>query len=208
MHFGILATACDQETLLTELRRRAGQVVETTSATEAQTSSNFDLEESEGRCWVTDRQMILTTAPDLILQLSQSLPEHVIAYYAQTLFGSFGLVDARGGKLRRFYYNCHATLSKALSIGAPYPFEAELESLDGGGAIALLEHYGLIAPEQDDRPYRGFYFTPYLGLRAGPLQVAIAKHEAKYTIPPEHRPGFSAVGRIVSGETGNDSAGH
>ena len=199
MHFGLLTVACDEKTLLAEVRSSAGELLEVAPTTEDddEEGGDIDVYEQDGRSWVTDRAFHLVAAPDFLVSLSAKVPDDVIAYYAETVSGSYGLLVARDGKLRRLFHSCRSTLSQPLSIGDPFPFDAELESIDGAGAVALLQHYGLTSDEEQDSPIRSFDFKPRPDLNAGPLREAIAAHEVRYAIPPDRRPPITVVGRII-----------
>jgi hypothetical protein len=201
MHFGLLTVACDMETFLAAVRSLAGELLEVNPPAddedEDDEGGDLDVCEHNGRSWVTDRAFDLVSAPDFLVALSTKVPDPVIAYYAETVSGSYGLVVARDGKLRRLYHNCHSTLSHPLSIGEPYPFDDQLESIDGEGAIALLQHYGLTSDEEPDEAIRRFDFEPRQDLKSGTLGAAIVAHEVQYAIRPDRRPPIGVTGRVL-----------
>jgi hypothetical protein len=206
MHFGILAAACPWPTLLAALREHAGDIHEATSSN----GENWEIQtgEHQGRSYVADSSYLLSGgAPDLIVTLSKSTAGVVVGGYAETVSGSFGLVVADSGQLRRLYHACHSTLYEPLSIGEPLPTEltADLEDIDGGGLLAALRHFGFDYDafyESDTR--QKYSFSERAELESGELQRAIADHTAKHTIPNDQRPQPRVVARTIAG---NSSSG-
>ena len=202
MHFGVLATGSPWADLSAALRKHAGSFEEVFVSTPEEEPGNIAVFDRRGRTQVIDHTFMLSgMAPDLIVVLSEVLPTPVVAYYGESVSGSYCLVVAKAGRLRRLYFACHATIHTPLSVGEPYPFETteSLQSIDGGGAIGALGHYGLLGdgPDQDKPPDKLYAFTPRPGLDAGPLRRLIDDHCARHAHPPDRKPGIAVVGRII-----------
>src|SRR5688572_582646 len=156
MHFGMLGLSCPRDVALAELRRHVGELHDAATFGESFPGPDWvrvEVDEHRGRTLITDDScMLMTRMPDAIVSLSGSLTEPVVASYAETTSGSFGLLVARGGQLVRLYESCHAAWSRPLSIGDPLPFEAsvDLEGLDGAATLAALRHYGFVDPDRTD----------------------------------------------------------
>lgn len=203
MHFGILAAPCSWPTLLTALREHAGEFREAASPG----SENWEIEagEHQGRSYVIDSSYLLSGgAPDLIVALSKSIPGVVVGCYAETVSGSFALVVAESGQLRRLYHACHSTLKEPLTIGEPLATESavDLDDIDGGGLLAVLRHFGFdydsFCASGERRKYD---FNEKADLETGELQQAIDEHRARHTIPKDQRPHPRVVARALGGDT-------
>ncbi len=199
MHFGILAAACPWPKLMAALQQCAGEFRELGSSD----VEGWEIEagEYDGRSYVVDSSYLLSGgAPHLIVTLSKSIPETVVGCYAETVSGSFALVVAESGQLRRLYHACHSTLYEPLSIGDPFPTEStvDLEDIDGGGLFAVLRHFGFDYDAFYESGAREKYdFNQRPDLESGELQKAITDHAANYTIPKEQRPQPRVVARTV-----------
>ena len=202
MHFGVLGLDCPRDPALAELVRHAGEFREVETLGRSFPGLDWvlvDVDEHRGRTLVTDSSCRLAgLEPDAIVSLSSGFAEPVVASYAETTSGSFGLVVARAGQLLRLHQSCHAVWSRPLSVGEPLPFEAsvDLEGLDGAASIAALRYFGFVDPDRTDcSEAKRFWCRPTVA--RGRLRQLIAEHEANHAIPSDRQPKPQAVGRIL-----------
>ena len=203
MHFGILGLDCPRDVALAELGRHVGEFHDV--GTFGRSFPGLDwvrvtIDEHRGRTLITDSSCrLMADEPDAIVALSEGLTNPVVASYAETTSGSFGLLVARAGQLVRLYKASHAAWSQPLSIGEPLPFEAsvDLEGLDGAATIAVLRHYGFADPDRTDYSQEKLYWCRPKAV-PGRIRQIIAAHEAKHAIPPDRQPEPRVVGRILA----------
>jgi hypothetical protein len=205
MHFGILAAPCPWPALQAALREHAGAIHD--AASTGDDGWVIEAGEHQGRAYLIDTSYLLSGgAPDLIVTLSKSIAGAVVGCYAETVSGSFGLVVAESGQLRRLYHACHSTLSEPLSIGEPLAAEsaARLDDIDGEGLLAVLRQFGFDYDAFYASGQRDTYaFSERDDLETGEWQRAIDGHDARHAIPRNQQP----PSRIVTRHSGNAAGG-
>jgi hypothetical protein len=149
MHHGLIAATATQERLLAGLERFTGDFVLGPGASppyEVGLATEDDgwvlaIGERDGRAFVLDTSMVLSTAGDMIVSLSAELGV-VVGGGAETVSGSYWLTAARDGRLLRFVFVQHAGMTRGMAIGDDLPSEADhpIEDIDGDGIFAALAH--------------------------------------------------------------------
>jgi hypothetical protein len=124
--------------------------------------------------------MVLTSSLDLVPAMSGDLGCVVASIGAETVSGTFWLVAADGGRLRRLHWNVHPDLTEAFDLGEPFVAERRVavEDIDGNGLLACLAELGfdvnvITAPTAGGERYAwtGAELPP-----PGPLQGQIDRH--------------------------------
>jgi hypothetical protein len=154
MHHGLIAATATQERLLAGLEGFTGDFVLGEAA-----SSPYDvglatdddgwvlaIGERDGRAFVLDTSMVLSSAADMIVSLSAELGV-VVGGGAETVSGSYWLTAAQDGQLLRFVIVQHAGMTRGMAIGDDLPSETDhpIQEFDGVGVFAALAHLGLDA---------------------------------------------------------------
>jgi len=140
-HSGILAANASWVALERALRLRLG-----TRAGEPIAVDDLDRDgcaggELDGRAYILDGEMLLSTDGDLVLELSRELGCLVIGCGAETVSGSFWLFAADRGARLRTYWSCAMELDAALDTG-DWARAVPLEDLGGIGIRDALSHGG------------------------------------------------------------------
>jgi hypothetical protein len=150
LHCGYLVATAEPDALLQELSRHAGEfvagaAVERVADAEID-SGRFDLllGGSDGRAFLVDTSMTLSTNADMIIAMSGVLGT-VVGAGAETVSGSYWLTAARNGELLRHAFMSYASLTLGISIGEPLPSEDEFPLVDssGDGVFAAMAAFGL-----------------------------------------------------------------
>jgi hypothetical protein len=201
-HVGVIGARCTWETLKAELEPRS----ELSEIPYVEDDEDWDLEvfqHAGGTVLIDNRLWLTQDDPDLHVQLSAKLATVVCAFYAETISGSYGLLVAKAGKLRRLYHRCNSTTRGELSVGQPYTSEAidPLNEINGNGGLGVLEHYGFLGPHLEDAELPKWRFRTTrrgTGKRDGPIARTIAQFDAEHAISAADRPSISAVGRVLN----------
>jgi hypothetical protein len=200
-HVGLIGAGCKWHPLMDGLASRA-QFTPIPYADDPE-HENWDLEVFEhphGTTLIDNRFYLSKDNPDLLVDLSAQLATTIAAFYAETISGSYGLLIAESGTLRRLYHRCNAATRGELTLGSPFPSEAidPLTEINGNGGLAVLEHYGFVGPTLEDTitTKLRFQITRH-GTPDGPISQMIAAFTATHAIPDAQQPGITAIGRIV-----------
>ena len=193
MHHGLIAATATQDRLLAGLRRFAGDFVLGEAA-----SSPYDvglatdddgwvlaIGEREGRAFVLDTSMVLSTAADMIVSLSAELGV-VVGGGAETVSGSYWLTAARDGRLLRFVLVQHAGMTRGMAIGDDLPSEADhpIQDLDGDGIFAALAYLDLDATDWlTDGPAAALRYDASRFPEDGPIARIQSEHYERYKRP-------------------------
>jgi predicted DNA-binding WGR domain protein len=100
--------------------------------------------ELEGRTYLLDTSMLLSTDGDAIVDVSRELGCLVVGCGQETTSGTYWLYAADNGHLLRAYWNSYGDMQAAWTRGDPLESEElqPLEDLDGDGLIAALATLG------------------------------------------------------------------
>ncbi|GAA2355529.1 hypothetical protein [Dactylosporangium salmoneum] len=150
LHTGYIVATATQADLLDELARHTGEFTtgEVVARTEDAESDDGQLDmvigELDGRAFLIDGAMVLSTVPDMILAMSERLGT-VLGCGAETVSGSYWLTAARDGELLRHIFVSHASMTRGMAIQDPLPFEDGESYAEGGGkgVFTAMEHFGL-----------------------------------------------------------------
>jgi hypothetical protein len=207
-HVGIIGAGCRWEPLRAGLEGRAAsfQPVEYRQDDE---DWSLEVNEHPRGTLLIDQTLWLSQNFDLFVELSATLQTTIAAYYGETVSGSYGIVVAKGGRVRRLYHRCNATTRGELSLGTPYASEAidPLDEINGNGGIAVINHYGFFVDDAlvDQLIPRRYHLERRFHGEKGPVTRVIERFEADNNIPEEQRPGITAIGRIL--EPGEGAGG-
>ncbi len=111
MHEGILAADKPWPDLLSALQRHIGTLEDRGLVAPAQWlelpqgEDAFHVTSHDGRSFVLDPAMVLTSSPDLVVSLSHDLDCMVASIGAETVSGTFWLTAAEKGRLVRLHWN-------------------------------------------------------------------------------------------------------
>ncbi|MFI5911346.1 hypothetical protein [Dactylosporangium sp. NPDC051541] len=150
LHCGYLVAAVEPDALLLELSRHAGAFV-AGALVERVADADIDpgrfdllLGGGDGRAFLVDTSMMLSTNADMIIAMSDVLGT-VVGAGAETVSGSYWLTVARDGELLRHAFMSYASLTLGMSIGDPLASEDEFPLVDssGDGVFAAMATFGL-----------------------------------------------------------------
>lgn len=150
MHAGLMAVDAEWGALRPQLETAFGPFEDAGTVSGAEMFSlpgqldGINVAVAGGQTYVVDPRMVFTTWDDFTVELSRSLNCLVAAAGAETVSGTFWLLVAEAGSLRRRHWNVTATLTKALDEGEPLPSERTvgLEDVDGRGIFTALTSVG------------------------------------------------------------------
>jgi hypothetical protein len=193
MHHGLIAATTTQTRLLAGLERFSGEFVLGEAA-----SSPYDvglateddgwvlaIGERDGRAFVLDTSMVLSTAADMIVSLSAELGV-VVGGGAETVSGSYWLTAARDGRLLRFVFVQHAGMTRGMAIGDDLPCEADhpIEDIDGDGIFAALAYLDLDATDWlAEGPACALRYDASRFPEAGPITRIQSEHYDRHKRP-------------------------
>jgi hypothetical protein len=146
----------------------------------------FHVTSRDGRSYVLDPAMVLTSSPYLVISLSHDLDCMVASVGAETVSGTFWLTAAEKGRLVRLHWNVRSSLTQPLDVGAPLASETliDLEDLDGRGLFASLGDLGLDpAPAITPTSGQKYLWTGANLPAAGDLQPQINAHHDNVQAP-------------------------
>jgi hypothetical protein len=152
MHHGIIVAGADIARTVAALNRRKPQLVlgdgqgslTTLNLEDEDDGWHMAVGELDGKTYILDTSMVLSTDPDAIVAMSADLATVVIGCGAETTSGTYWFFAADRGRLLRAYWNCYTDMQAPWSLGEPLPVEQEgsLEDLDGDGLLAALSGFG------------------------------------------------------------------
>jgi hypothetical protein len=172
--------------------------------------------ERDGKAFILDTSLVLSSAQDLIPALSRDLDgATVVGAGAETTSGSYWLFAARNGETARSYWNCYTDMREPWSRGEPLPSEASqpLEDLDGDGIRAAVASLGLDYDAWSrSGPYRAVFYTADTFPEDGPLTAEFSAFHASVEIPERQQPKPTVIVReggydLVSGGSPDARAG-
>jgi len=157
--------------------------------------------ELDGRAYVHDAEMILSSDGDLIAALSQDLETLVVGCGAETVSGSCWLFAAERGEPLRTYWACATDLREPLDIGAWPPGERiDLEDVDASGIRDVLAAGGFDFDAFIERGSKRRIEVPEdVDLGKGSIAAQVEAHRAANKIPAGQQPQPQVVGRGVEG---------
>jgi hypothetical protein len=166
--------------------------------------------ELDGRAYLSDGLMMISTNGDLIVELSRELGCLVIGCGAETVSGSFWLFAADHGKRLRIYWACAMELDAALDSGA-WARSIKLEDLDASGMRDALASEGFDFDAWCERGTKRILDLPEdSDLGAGSIADEIDAFRETHRIPAGQQPqprvvlrgsGFD-VGTVKSAQLG------
>lgn len=189
MHEGILAANKPWPDLLSALQKHIGTLEDRGAVAPAewlelpQGEDAFHVTSRDGRSYMLDPAMVLTTSPDLVVSLSDDLDCMVASVGAETVSGTFWLTAAEKGRLVRLHWNVRSTLTQALDVGATLASETriDIEDIDGRGLLASLGDLGLDpAPAITPTSGQKYLWTGATLPTAGDLQAQINAHHDRF----------------------------
>lgn len=194
MREGLMAAATSSEKLLDGLKRRAGGTftVQQSLAPEQwlklpEGEDAFHLVTRDGRSYLLDPAMVLTSNSDLVVDLSSDFDCSVVALGAETVSGTYWIAAADAGRLRRLHWNVRSGLTEPFDAGEVFFSERRvpLDDVDGNGLFACLAELGF-DPSVVTRPTSGGVRVDWLGTELpppGPLQREIDAHHERFSRP-------------------------
>jgi hypothetical protein len=221
VHFGVVAARTSWDRLLGELVGIAGEFVDRGPVTDIRQHDFRSVGEGatavcgehEGAAFVLDVSMLLWSAGlERFVDVSRRLECAVGLALGESVSGTFGLLAAERGAVRRVYYNCVSSVSQPFEVGEPLPSEADtpLEEIDGHGLWNALKSHGL----DFEGWYEGGIKRAYAwaggdlhpeGSERGPIAAEIDRHWERYRLPKDKVPGTTVVRRrLPDGSTGWD----
>ncbi len=192
MHEGILAANKSWPDLLNALQKHCGTLQEDGAVAPERWldlphgEDAFHVTSREGRSYVLDPALVLTSSPDLVASISGELDCMVASIGAETVSGTFWITAAEKGRLVRLHWNVRSSLTQALDVGGPLPSEARipLEDVDGRGLFAALGDLGLDpAPAITPTSGQRYLWTGATLPASGDLQAQINAHHERFKRP-------------------------
>ncbi len=192
MHEGILAADKPWPDLLSALQRHIGTLEDRGLVAPAQWlelpqgEDAFHVTSHDGRSFVLDPAMVLTSSPDLVVSLSYDLDCMVASVGAETVSGTFWLTAAEKGRLVRLHWNVRSSLTQPLDVGGPLASETriDIEDVDGRGLLASLGDLGLDpAPAMTPTSGQKYVWRGAALPAAGDLQAQINAHHDRFKSP-------------------------
>lgn len=189
MHEGILAVAMPWPDVLPVLEKHCGTLQEQGDIAPQQWldlpqgEDSFHVAWGDGRSYLLDPAMVLTSNADLIVTLSRDLGCKVASVGAETVSGTFWLVAAEDGTLLRLHWQMRSSLTQALDLGNSLPSEnsVSLEDVEGKGLLAALSDLGFDpAVATTPTPGRKYLWTAETLPDAGDLQAQINAHHETF----------------------------
>lgn len=168
MHFGFIVAAAPWPSLRGAVEEDLGRLTELGDVPEAEW---FDppahdgavlVAESEGRAYLLDRELVLSTDPDLVVRLSQRLGGRVVGAGVESASGTVWFIAAESGSPRRVHFDTPASSPDPFELGDPLAGEEvdEWADSDGAGVFAALAAYGFDpAPLTEGPPDGGQAYT-------------------------------------------------
>ncbi|TMB83344.1 MAG: hypothetical protein E6J39_06820 [Chloroflexi bacterium] len=159
--------------------------------------------ERDGKAYILDTSLVLSSAHDLIPALSADLGGAiVVGAGAETTSGSYWLFAARNGKAIRSYWNCYTDMRQPWSKGEPLASEAaqHLEDLDGDGLRAAAASLGLDYDGWSrSGPFLSLFYSAETFPQAGPVAEEFNTFHASVRIPESQQPKPTAIRRDGGG---------
>ncbi len=192
MHHGFLVAATSSAGLLETLQTHCGTFQDQgpLAATDwlnlPKGVDAFHVASLDGRTYLLDSAMVLTSNPDLVVSISGELGCAIASAGAETVSGTFWLVAAENGRLRRLHWNARASLTQPLDLGETLVCERRvpLEDVDGKGLLSAIGELGF-DPGPITAPISGqkYLWTDDKLPAAGDLQAQINSHSTRYMRP-------------------------
>jgi len=192
MHEGILAANKPWPDLLSALEKHCGTLQDQGGVSPEQWldlpqgEDAFHVTSRDGRSYLLDPALVLTSNPDLVVSLSRDLDCMVASVGAETVSGTFWLASAEKGRLVRLHWNVRSSLTQPLDVGAPLGSETriDLEDVDGRGLFAALEDLGLDpGPAMTPTSGQKYLWTGASLPASGDLQAQINAHHDRFKRP-------------------------
>jgi len=151
MHFGVIAARVTPETLLGALAPRipsyevVGDVVAVADLPE-RVGDEAPLASGslDDAAFLLDPAQLVSTDPDVLVEASRIVGGLVASIGAETTSGTYWLIVAEDGALRRLHWNSLWGLPQPYDTGTSLPAEADrpLEDVDGVGLTHVLRSLG------------------------------------------------------------------
>jgi hypothetical protein len=198
MHMGVIAARATPDDLLGALASRIpswsivrvvralGDVPERVGEEAPLIGGSFD-----GDAFLLDPSQIVSSDSDALVEASRMLDGPVASVGAETTSGTYWLILAGRGSLRRLHWTSLWGLPRPYDLGAPLAEEAPqpLEDIDGVGLIGVLRSLGFRYDEWTAKGPFSVIQAEYLSLESGPHGKALGEFFAAHsTFDPEHLP--------------------
>jgi hypothetical protein len=150
MHVGFITSDSDWPALHAALEARCGTLTDSGAISQHEWfdlppgEDVFHAATHEGRTYVLDPGLVLSSNSDLIVEVAAELSCVVVGAGAETVSGSFWFSAADAGGLRRLHFNVASTLTEPFDVGDPMPSESSVrwDDIDGAGIFARLTDLG------------------------------------------------------------------
>jgi hypothetical protein len=194
MHEGILAASKPWPDLHGALQKHCGTLQDQGAVAPErwldlpQGEDAFHVTWRDGRSYLLDPALVLTSSPDLVVSLSGELDCMVASIGAETVSGTFWLTAAEKGRLVRLHWNVRSTLTLPLDLGDKLASEnlIPLEDADGRGLLACLGDLGLDpAPAMAPTSGQKYLWVSDTLPAAGDLQAQINAHHDRFKRPDQ-----------------------
>jgi len=192
MHFGIVATEGTADELLGALATagtfsmgRQIALLDDAPPRDAAGEKTLIAGEHDGRAYLYDDTLILSTDPDLVVDASRRLGRQVVAAGAETTSGTYFLIVAEAGSLQRLHWNQLGGVSAPYDLGAPLPGEPAdgLDDLDGERLTGVLETAGFDIDQWQHGGTMAIVDAAYGNPVAGPAGAALGEFLASHAVP-------------------------
>jgi hypothetical protein len=190
MHEGVMAAAVEWAALHESLQRHCGVIRREHGVSPAEWlqlpdgKDAFHVAAREGRAYLLDPSMVLTTGWDLVVTLASELNCTVLSAGAETVSGTYWFAAAEPDGMRRFHWNLRASLTQPFDLGTPLLSESRLafDDVDGNGLFAGMAELGF-DPGVVTRPIEGgerYAWTEFKLPPNGPIAQQVKTHHELY----------------------------
>jgi hypothetical protein len=195
MHYGLLAATGALDNLMAALRPLAGQFEVGDTLPEPFVIKygpegelwNLAIGERDGRSFILDPNMMLSSDPDLVVAISRDLGL-VVAGLAESISGTYSMTVARSGELVRHRFIQHSGMTEEFQLGTALAVEDQ-QPLDhpwGTGIWAVFDSLGLdVKPWMDGGPANGVKYTWEGPPELGAIGRAQGEHFERYARPKD-----------------------
>jgi len=192
MHFGIVAIEGTAVELLAALamagtfsKGRQVALFDDAPPRDAAGEKTLIAGEHDGRAYLYDDTLILSTDPDLVVDASARLDRRVIAIGAETTSGTYFLVVADRGSLQRLHWTQLGGVSARYDLGAPLPGEPSdgLDDLDGERLMGVLQAAGFDVDQWQHGGTMAVVDATYGDPVSGPAGDALNEFIARHAVP-------------------------
>jgi hypothetical protein len=189
LHCGFLAAPVDWPRLRTEFVVGFGPLDEagTISAEEwlalPPRADGIDVAVTKTATYVGDPRMVFTIWPDWVVRASKDLDCLLASGGAETVSGTYWLIVADRGEIKRLHWNVLATTTQPFDLGKRLSTEEAhpLEDPDGNGVLAAFASLGFDEKVlQNPSTAQRFLSNDAKFPEEGPFGQQITEHQARY----------------------------